>query len=166
LPMNSAKDDPKGPGFPIRKSTDQRVLAPPRSLSQRATSFVASVRQGIHQMPLKRLIQRNLVTSRDKSGVCPRANASTIAPTQYVRLDFKTRQEPPTPRSAPAKAGTPEKRQSLSPKNSDPRCQTTTDNPSPGARISISKDECKSALVEADGIEPTTSCLQSTRSPN
>jgi hypothetical protein len=57
--MYSAKDDPKGPGFPIRKSTDQRVLAPPRSLSQRATSFIASVRQGIHQMPLKRLIQRN-----------------------------------------------------------------------------------------------------------
>ncbi len=57
--MNSVKDDPKGPGFPIRKSTDQRVLAPPRSLSQRATSFIASVRQGIHQMPLKRLIQRN-----------------------------------------------------------------------------------------------------------
>ena len=57
--MYSAADDPKGPGFPIRKSTDQRVLAPPRSLSQRATSFIASVRQGIHQMPLKRLIQRN-----------------------------------------------------------------------------------------------------------
>src|SRR3546814_20152852 len=64
--MNSAKDDPEEPGFPIRKSTDQRVLAPPRSLSQRATSFIASVRQGIHQMPLKRLIQRNLVTSRDQ----------------------------------------------------------------------------------------------------
>ena len=39
-------------GFPIRKSTDQRVLAPPRGLSQRATSFIASRRQGIHQMPL------------------------------------------------------------------------------------------------------------------
>lgn len=38
-------------GCPIRKSTDQRVLAPPRSLSQRATSFIASRRQGIHQMP-------------------------------------------------------------------------------------------------------------------
>ena len=39
-------------GFPIRKSTDQRALAPPRGLSQRATSFIASRRQGIHQMPL------------------------------------------------------------------------------------------------------------------
>ena len=45
-----------GPGFPIRKSTDQRVLAPPRGLSQRATSFIASTRQGIHQMPFLRLI--------------------------------------------------------------------------------------------------------------
>ena len=38
-------------GFPIRKSADQRVLAPPRGLSQRATSFIASQCQGIHQMP-------------------------------------------------------------------------------------------------------------------
>ena len=39
-------------GFPIRKSADQRALAPPRGLSQRATSFLASRCQGIHQMPL------------------------------------------------------------------------------------------------------------------
>ena len=43
-------------GCPIRKSAHQRLLAPPRSLSQRATSFIASTRQGIHQMPLLRLI--------------------------------------------------------------------------------------------------------------
>ena len=43
-------------GFPIRISADQRVLAPPRSFSQRATSFIASQCQGIHPMPLKRLI--------------------------------------------------------------------------------------------------------------
>jgi hypothetical protein len=43
---------PKGWGCPIRKSTDQRVLASPRGLSQRATSFIASQCQGIHQMPL------------------------------------------------------------------------------------------------------------------
>src|ERR1044072_3953516 len=39
-------------GFPIRKSPDQRVLAPPRSLSQLATSFFASQCQGIRQKPL------------------------------------------------------------------------------------------------------------------
>ncbi len=39
-------------GFPIRKYADQRVLAPPRILSQRATSFIASQRQGIRWKPL------------------------------------------------------------------------------------------------------------------
>ena len=39
-------------GFPIRKYADQRVLAPPRILSQRATSFIASQCQGIRQKPL------------------------------------------------------------------------------------------------------------------
>ena len=39
-------------GFPIRKSTDQRVLASPRGLSQPITSFFASQCQGIHKMPL------------------------------------------------------------------------------------------------------------------
>ncbi len=43
-------------GCPIRKSTDQRVFAPPRSLSQRITSFIACACQGIHQMPLRHLI--------------------------------------------------------------------------------------------------------------
>ena len=45
-------DNPCGLGFPIRKSAGQRVLAPHRSLSQRATSFIACVCQGIPQMPL------------------------------------------------------------------------------------------------------------------
>ena len=39
-------------GFPIRKSTDQSLLSAPRSLSQSATSFIASQCQGIHEMPL------------------------------------------------------------------------------------------------------------------
>ena len=43
-------------GFPIRKSWDQRLFAPSPSLSQRTTSFIASYRQGIHQMPLSHLI--------------------------------------------------------------------------------------------------------------
>jgi hypothetical protein len=38
-------------GCPIRRSADRRALAPPRSFSQRATSFFASQCQGIHQMP-------------------------------------------------------------------------------------------------------------------
>jgi hypothetical protein len=49
--MDSRKDTPCGVGCPIRRSQDQRVLAPPLSFSQRATSFIASRCQGIHQMP-------------------------------------------------------------------------------------------------------------------
>lgn len=43
-------------GCPIRISTDQCLLAAPHGFSQRATSFIASQCQGIHQMPLRRLI--------------------------------------------------------------------------------------------------------------
>jgi hypothetical protein len=50
-------------GFPIRKSADQSLLAAPRSLSQRATSFIASQCQGIHEMPLRRLISSYAGTS-------------------------------------------------------------------------------------------------------
>jgi hypothetical protein len=35
---------------------DQSLFAAPHGLSQRTTSFIASQRQGIHQMPLGRLI--------------------------------------------------------------------------------------------------------------
>ena len=42
---------PKRVGCPIRRSSDQRVLPSPRSLSQGATSFIASRCQGIHRMP-------------------------------------------------------------------------------------------------------------------
>jgi hypothetical protein len=43
-----------GVGCPIRRSPDRSLLAAPRGFSQRATSFVASRRQGIHQMPFSR----------------------------------------------------------------------------------------------------------------
>ena len=39
------------PGCPIRKSADQRSFAPPRSLSQLITSFIASESQGIRHVP-------------------------------------------------------------------------------------------------------------------
>src|SRR3954465_15395777 len=39
------------PGFPIRTSSDQRLLATPRSFTQPATSFIGSWRQGIHPVP-------------------------------------------------------------------------------------------------------------------
>ena len=50
--MNSDHDHPRGWGCPIRRSRDHRSLASPPGFSQRATSFIASQCQGIHQMPL------------------------------------------------------------------------------------------------------------------
>jgi hypothetical protein len=49
--MDSARDTACAVGCPIRRSGDQRALASPPGLSQRATSFIASQCQGIHQMP-------------------------------------------------------------------------------------------------------------------
>ena len=43
-------------GCPIRRFTDQSLFAAPHDLSQRTTSFIASQRQGIHQIPLRHLI--------------------------------------------------------------------------------------------------------------
>jgi hypothetical protein len=40
------------PGFPIRTSSDHGLLATPRGLTQPATSFIGSWRQGIHLVPL------------------------------------------------------------------------------------------------------------------
>jgi hypothetical protein len=53
--MPSHNKGSKG-GFPIRKSLDQRLFAAPQGLSQRTTSFIASQRQGIHQMLFTHLI--------------------------------------------------------------------------------------------------------------
>ncbi len=67
---------PKGVGFPIRKSSDHRVLPSPRSLSQGATSFIASRCQGIHRMPFSRLRAK---TSRAQGPAHAARNASTRA---------------------------------------------------------------------------------------
>src|SRR6185437_7832642 len=65
-PMDSDRDTACAVGFPIRRPADQRALAPPRSFSQRATSFIASWRQGIHQMPLPKRLIAKPVARRDK----------------------------------------------------------------------------------------------------
>ena len=57
--MYSVQDIAEAMGFPIRKSPGQSLLTAYRSLSQRATSFIASMRQGIHQMPLSHLIEHH-----------------------------------------------------------------------------------------------------------
>ena len=54
--MNSDSDTVETVGCPIRRSMDQSSFAAPHGLSQRTTSFIASYRQGIHEMPLGHLI--------------------------------------------------------------------------------------------------------------
>jgi hypothetical protein len=57
--MDSVRDIHCWMGCPIRRSRDQRALASTPGFSQRATSFIASRCQGIHQMPLpQRLIAK------------------------------------------------------------------------------------------------------------
>lgn len=116
---------PRRVGCPIRKSADQRVLAPPHGLSQRATSFIASQCQGIHQMPLRRLMPSRTHHTRDADR-CRHATHSRARhdnkyarpprscdrPTRYY---VKTRQ-PPQPASKPARAIA----------NADPQCPRTT----------------------------------------
>ena len=69
-------------GFPIRKSTDQSLLAAPHGLSQRVTSFIASQRQGIHQMPLETLDQTV------RKGKCRRYEVSGIHHTSILQAHF------------------------------------------------------------------------------
>ena len=49
--MYSGNDPAHAGGCPIRTSLDHSLLAAPQGFSQRATSFIASWRQGIHRMP-------------------------------------------------------------------------------------------------------------------
>src|SRR5580704_2924114 len=81
--MNSSQDNRCSYrlGFPIRKSTDHRLLASPRGLSQLTTSFIACLRQGIHTHALSSLTIKS--TSNTKcSDVILLALASihTLAP--------------------------------------------------------------------------------------
>ena len=59
----------KAVGCPIRRSEDPRALAPPLGFSQRATSFIASRYQGIHQMPFS----LKLAHAQPQARACARA---------------------------------------------------------------------------------------------
>src|SRR5581483_4550336 len=51
-------------GFPIRKSPDHRLIASSRGLSQLATSFFASLRQGIHTHALSSLTIKSISNTK------------------------------------------------------------------------------------------------------
>ncbi len=201
--MNSVKHDPKGPGFPIRKSPDQRLLSPPRSLSQSATSFIASTRQGIHQMPLSRLISfpvmhseqtkqkprpktdnrrprtatpasadphtaTHMTATRKNTLRVPRVHIHDRLPSPDTR--HPTRKPNPEHRRIPADHVTDLFTMTKTAKAKNKYAQTAQTN-AIGIRAERSRQPkappgTVPRMVEVNGIEPMTSCLQSRRSPN
>ena len=151
--MNSPRDTAEAVGFPIRKSPDQSLLAAPRSLSQRATSFIASQCQGIHQTPFSYLILQIRRTQRATRGRAPvrRDPQRCVYPgTGHSRcetLDRKT--------TGFSKTDSRCSRTDAAGKRSLPRTRKPVPRfGSPGIR-----------LVEVNGLEPMTPCLQSRCSP-
>jgi hypothetical protein len=165
-------------GFPIRKSADQSLFAAPHGLSQRTTSFIASQRQGIHRIPLWHLIALIIEDRSESFGPMLR------------QKDHLLQTYPRASRSSAAHAGS--SRQSAeahwndwicflftmtnntrfaSPAGVEPnreRTRETLSRTKQGSPLRDPRERADAAdlLVEPDGIEPTTSCLQSTRSPN
>ena len=72
-------------GCPIRKSSDQRLFAPARSLSQLITSFIASESQGIRHAPLLTFFQ----TFYSRTGIGSRiASFYQYCVLEHVRFDI------------------------------------------------------------------------------
>ena len=130
---------------------DQSLFAAPHGLSQRTTSFIASCRQGIHQTPFWHLIVP-VIDARQCA--FPLGRKRRQAPTGRSDLTLESDASNHQPFAGMSDA-------SDFPLYS--RCQRAF------KRHSASKAQiyCLLALlVEPDGIEPTTSCLQSRRSTN
>ena len=176
------RDTPCGVGFPIRKSTDQRLFAPPRGLSQRTTSFIASQRQGIHRMPLRHLIALIINIHPLGSGAWPwLRNPRKVAAAQDHDIDgndqiFFTKSRPPHHMGymCPVGAGdeqdfffTMSQEQAQGPPEAGALCKRVSLSTSRTRKCGASAiTPSGTQMVEPDGIEPTTSCLQSRRSPN
>jgi hypothetical protein len=81
--MDSDGDTACAVGCPIRRSRDQRSLASPPGFSQRATSFIASQCQGIHQMPFSSRLSttpnsKSHTSSHEKTGPRRRCGNSPL----------------------------------------------------------------------------------------
>ncbi len=150
-------------GCPIRISADQCLLAAPRGFSQPITSFIASWRQGIHQMPFLRLIL-NISRIHRTQGQNPHArqtpldtSTAAITSSRYLRTrEQKTEnrdQKPPDPSKAPLVI------------HMLPVWPAFASRLGPRSLRGI-EQLFGCSMVEPIGIEPTTSCLQSRRSPN
>ena len=160
-------------GCPIRRSRDHRSLASPPGFSQRATSFIASQCQGIHQMPFLRLIlgDSKAQPTLPPSAKPPRTGAKpnparharplmlhedTSSDTTHASLAACARPCPPRSHD----------KLSLHPSINTP-ARVAPDAVDPQGRLLVqSSPNVVPNVVEVNGIEPMTSCLQSRRSPN
>ena len=174
--MNSGLDTLERVGFPIRTSADQRSLASPRGFSQRATSFIASWRQGIHRTPLSRSHHAITARTQDQTAPCDTSvraipNAPLILTYAYqpIHLHLSKNTRPAaTPlagrqrqtavlevRLAP-RPGQP--RPAAKPRDADRPRRSAMDLYHPRAR---SMARPSPGGLEATGFEPVTPCLQS-----
>ena len=143
----------KAVGCPIRKSPDQSLLATPQGLSQRATSFIASTRQGIRQMPFSRLNLNESVMRRDQSDARRVDRVNTNEPTPMGR---------PSVSCIAVFTMTKNDADYAIPWMRNRKLHFT----GPGLPLRRPAVGEAAGLVEVNGVEPSTSCLQSRRSPN
>ena len=169
-------------GFPIRRSMDQSSFAAPHGFSQRITSFIACACQGIHQMPLRHLIV--LIANAH-----PRTNpaAELAEKTSFSRSVRWPAVKPPIICRRLSVSGDDTQSISTRPVTEGygpSRARLRTGNPNKSslhdfiqnrqeaeARCKLffsanDTDTRRIQLVEPDGIEPTTPCLQSRCSPS
>ena len=181
-------------GFPIRISADQSSFAAPRGFSQRSTSFIASQRQGIHQMPLVHLIaliinahsalgvRRSLGSEPEAHGTLTRKTSLQDRTDDFLRSSNKPtkhRTKDPCGSLVPCRECALIEACGLKQCSERPSLHDVRNHAPAAVPASLWLSRVHSAngrelmcldepprLVEPDGIEPTTSCLQSRRSPS
>jgi hypothetical protein len=209
--MNSDRDTRCRVGCPIRRPRDHRSLASPPGFSQRATSFIASQCQGIHQMPF---FACSPVSPTEETAPPPRTGSNPVptnlsppnlslqkqeagsgdgVPAQSLSLRKQGRgpipaashedtslghprqpcRHPPRGEGSPPQEGATQRRPGgvrLGHNNSLFTRQSTPRRGHPQRdfwlrRAARPAGVCR-RVVEVNGFEPMTSCLQSRRSPS
>jgi hypothetical protein len=198
-------------GCPIRRSRDQRLLASPPGFSQRATSFIASQCQGIHQMPFLRSIPdaasatpgktRHSQGQKPRAG-CPKTDDGRQIPSCVTPSREDTLPQRQVNSSQPSATGCQLRTETPASVTLSSPCQRTLPPAEAGGNLDTSTIVLRGhrvkrpsrlripswsaafgagtpapvalllhtislrLMVEVNGIEPMTSCLQSRRSPN
>jgi hypothetical protein len=154
---------PIGRGCPIRTSADQRSLASPRGLSQRATSFIASWCQGIHRTPFS----YSFTTARTQD---PSAPSPTPHEPPHVQSDSSNTETLTHSTGKSAPQNTRYHQLFFTMRNNIRKPRPPTGDQSGFPEVPQAAQRPRADLVfhhlEAIGFEPTTPCLQSRCSTN